>query len=168
MTLIVQSGGLSLRRAGRSPPQPPSFASSTGREPVASQRYGACSGSVRMSVKGRSRRPPSQRAGRLRRCPTVRNCSHSMPCVHSNGLSALNGAGCRSRRRQLDLGELVERSEGRAPARGHFRRRCRRCSRLMGEDDAGTLARFADVAHAMCDVSDELDAARTRSSWEHF
>ena len=28
----------------------------------------------------------------------------------------------------------------------------------MGEDDAGTLARFADVAHAMCDVSDELVA----------
>ena len=63
---------------------------------------------------------------------------------------------------------MVERSEGRAPARGHFRRRCRRCSRLMGEDDAGTLARFADVAHAMCDVSDELDAARNRSSWQHF
>jgi len=42
------------------------------------------------------------------------------------------------------------------------------CSRLMGEDDAGTLARLADVAHAMCDVSDELDAARNRSSWQHF
>ena len=26
----------------------------------------------------------------------------------------------------------------------------------MGEDDAGTLARLAGVAHAMCDVSDEL------------
>ena len=63
---------------------------------------------------------------------------------------------------------MVERSEGRAPARGHFRRRCRRCSRLMGEDDAGTLARLADVAHAMRDVSDELDAARNRSSWQHF
>jgi len=32
------------------------------------------------------------------------------------------------------------------------------CSRLMGEDDAGTLARLADVAHAMRDVSDELVA----------
>lgn len=32
------------------------------------------------------------------------------------------------------------------------------CSRLMGEDDAGTLARLAGVAHAMCDVSDELVA----------
>ena len=42
------------------------------------------------------------------------------------------------------------------------------CSRLMGEDDAGTLARLADVAHAMRDVSDELDAARNRSSWQHF
>jgi thiamine-monophosphate kinase len=30
-------------------------------------------------------------------------------------------------------------------------------SRLMGED-AGTLARLAGVAHAMCDVSDELVA----------
>lgn len=28
------------------------------------------------------------------------------------------------------------------------------CSRLMGEDDAGTLARLAGFAHAMCDVSD--------------
>jgi len=42
------------------------------------------------------------------------------------------------------------------------------CSRLMGEDDAGTLARLAGVAHAMRDVSDELDAARNRSSWQHF
>ena len=42
------------------------------------------------------------------------------------------------------------------------------CSRLMGEDDAGTLARLADVARAMRDVSDELDAARNRSSWQHF
>ena len=42
------------------------------------------------------------------------------------------------------------------------------CSRLMGEDDAGTLARLADVAHAMCDISEELDAARYRSSWQHF
>ena len=42
------------------------------------------------------------------------------------------------------------------------------CSRLMGEDDAGTLARLAGVAHAMCNVSDELDAARNRSSWQHF
>src|SRR5208337_4858589 len=32
------------------------------------------------------------------------------------------------------------------------------CSRLMGEDDAGTLARLAGVAHAMCDVLDELVA----------
>jgi thiamine-monophosphate kinase len=32
------------------------------------------------------------------------------------------------------------------------------CSRLMGEDDAGTLARLAGVAHAMCNVSDELVA----------
>jgi thiamine-monophosphate kinase len=32
------------------------------------------------------------------------------------------------------------------------------CSRLMGEDDAGTPARLAGVAHAMCDVSDELVA----------
>jgi len=38
----------------------------------------------------------------------------------------------------------------------------------MGEGDAGTLARLAGVAHAMCDVSDELDAARNRSSWQHF
>jgi class 3 adenylate cyclase len=30
------------------------------------------------------------------------------------------------------------------------------CSRLMSEDDAGTLARVAGVVHAMCDVSDEL------------
>ena len=30
------------------------------------------------------------------------------------------------------------------------------CSRLMDEDDAGTLVRLAGVAHAMCDVSDEL------------
>jgi thiamine-monophosphate kinase len=29
------------------------------------------------------------------------------------------------------------------------------CSQLMGEDDAGTLARLAGVADAMCDVSDE-------------
>jgi thiamine-monophosphate kinase len=28
----------------------------------------------------------------------------------------------------------------------------------MGEDDAGTLVRLAGVAHAMCDVSDELVA----------
>ena len=28
----------------------------------------------------------------------------------------------------------------------------------MGEDDAGTLARHAGVAHAMCDVSEELVA----------
>ena len=32
------------------------------------------------------------------------------------------------------------------------------CSRLMGEDDAGTLVRLAGVAHAMCGVSDELVA----------
>jgi thiamine-monophosphate kinase len=32
------------------------------------------------------------------------------------------------------------------------------CSRLMGEDDAGTLARLAGVAHAMWNVSDELVA----------
>ena len=32
------------------------------------------------------------------------------------------------------------------------------CSRLMGEDDAGTLARLAGIAHAVCDVSDELVA----------
>ena len=32
------------------------------------------------------------------------------------------------------------------------------CSRLMGEDDAGTLARLAGVARAMCDVSDEFVA----------
>jgi len=32
------------------------------------------------------------------------------------------------------------------------------CSRLMGEDDASTLAQLAGVAHAMCDVSDELVA----------
>jgi thiamine-monophosphate kinase len=32
------------------------------------------------------------------------------------------------------------------------------CSPLMGEDDAGTRARLAGVAHAMCDVSDELVA----------
>ena len=32
------------------------------------------------------------------------------------------------------------------------------CLRLMGEDDAGTLARHAGVAHAMCDVSEELVA----------
>ena len=28
----------------------------------------------------------------------------------------------------------------------------------MGEDDAGTLARLAGLAHAVCDVSDELVA----------
>ena len=33
------------------------------------------------------------------------------------------------------------------------------CSRLMGEDDAGTLARLVGVVHAMCNVSDELAAA---------
>jgi hypothetical protein len=33
------------------------------------------------------------------------------------------------------------------------------CSRLMGEDDAGTLARLAGVAHAICDISDELVAS---------
>ena len=32
------------------------------------------------------------------------------------------------------------------------------CSRLMGEDDAGTLVRLAGVAHAMYGVSDELVA----------
>jgi thiamine monophosphate kinase len=32
------------------------------------------------------------------------------------------------------------------------------CSRLMGEEDAGTLARLAGVARAMRDVSDELVA----------
>ena len=32
------------------------------------------------------------------------------------------------------------------------------CSRLMGEEDAGTLARRAGVARAMRDVSDELAA----------
>jgi len=32
------------------------------------------------------------------------------------------------------------------------------CSRLMGEDDAGTLARLASLAHEMCDVSDGLVA----------
>jgi thiamine-monophosphate kinase len=32
------------------------------------------------------------------------------------------------------------------------------CSRLMSEDDAGTLARLAGVAHARCDVSDGLVA----------
>ena len=32
------------------------------------------------------------------------------------------------------------------------------CSRLMGEDDAGTLVRLAGVAHAMCGVSDEFVA----------
>jgi hypothetical protein len=53
---------------------------------------------------------------------------------------------------------MVERSEGRAPARGHFAADAAGCSRLMGEDDTGTLARLAGVAHAMCDVSDELVA----------
>jgi thiamine monophosphate kinase len=32
------------------------------------------------------------------------------------------------------------------------------CSRPIGDDDAGTLARLADVAHAMWNVSDELVA----------
>jgi thiamine-monophosphate kinase len=32
------------------------------------------------------------------------------------------------------------------------------CSRLMGDDDAGTLARLAGGAHAMWNVSDELVA----------
>jgi thiamine monophosphate kinase len=50
---------------------------------------------------------------------------------------------------------MVERSEGRAVARGHSHRRCRR---LFTAYDAGTLARLAGVAHAMCDVSDELVA----------
>ena len=42
------------------------------------------------------------------------------------------------------------------------------CLRLMGEDDAGTLARLAGAAHAMCDVSDELIAGLGHScdaSW---
>jgi hypothetical protein len=30
------------------------------------------------------------------------------------------------------------------------------CLRLISENDASTLARLAGVAHAMCDVSDEL------------
>src|SRR5215831_1474740 len=50
---------------------------------------------------------------------------------------------------------MVERSEGRAPARAAD---AAGCSRLMGENDAGTLARLAGVAHAMGDVSDELIA----------
>src|SRR5690349_16019290 len=53
---------------------------------------------------------------------------------------------------------MVERSEGRAPARGHSRRRCRRLFAAYGEEDAGTLARLAGVARAMRDVSDELVA----------
>ena len=32
------------------------------------------------------------------------------------------------------------------------------CSRLIGEGDAGALARLAGVAHAMCEVSDRLVA----------
>src|SRR5262245_39032693 len=51
---------------------------------------------------------------------------------------------------------MVERSEGRAPARGHSRADAAGCSRLMGEHDAGTLVQLAGVAHAMCDVSDKL------------
>ena len=53
---------------------------------------------------------------------------------------------------------MVERSEGRAPARGLPAADVAGCSRLMGEDDAGTLARLAGVAHAMCDVSNKLVA----------
>jgi len=53
---------------------------------------------------------------------------------------------------------MVERSEGRAPARGLPAADVAGCSRHMGEDDAGTLARHAGVAHAMCDVSEELVA----------
>ena len=53
---------------------------------------------------------------------------------------------------------MVEWSEGRAPARGHSRRRCRRLLTAYGEGDAGALARLAGVAHAMCEVSDELVA----------
>ena len=63
---------------------------------------------------------------------------------------------------------MVERSEGRAPAPAIPAADAAGCSRLMGEDDAGTLARLADVAHAMCVVSDEFDAARNRSSWQRF
>src|SRR5271170_7092313 len=33
------------------------------------------------------------------------------------------------------------------------------CSRLLDEDDAGTLARLVGVVPAMCNVSDELAAA---------
>ena len=60
-----------------------------------------------------------------------------------------------SRRTWLS-GARVERRLAAIPAAG--------CSRL----NAGTLARLADVAHAMCDVSDELDGARNRSRWQHF
>ena len=53
---------------------------------------------------------------------------------------------------------MVERSAGRAPARGHSRPDVSGCLRLVGEDDAGTLARLAGVAHAMWNISDELVA----------
>jgi thiamine-monophosphate kinase len=33
------------------------------------------------------------------------------------------------------------------------------CSRILDEDDAGTLARLVGVVHAMCNVSDDLVAA---------
>jgi thiamine monophosphate kinase len=41
------------------------------------------------------------------------------------------------------------------------------CSRLVGEDDARTLARLAGVAHAMWNVSDELvaDLGHSRDAW---
>ena len=52
-----------------------------------------------------ARRTPSQRAGRLRRYPTARNCSHSSRVCTAMVDLPLNGAGCQSRLRQLDLGE---------------------------------------------------------------
>lgn len=55
---------------------------------------------------------------------------------------------------QLRISEnMVEWSEGGAPAADIVG-----CSRLMSEDDTGTLARVVDVAHAMCDVADRLVA----------
>src|SRR4051812_43381655 len=71
----------------------------------------------------------------------------------------LNGAGCRSKLRQLRISENmlseagVERRLAVIPTAD-----VASCSRLMGEGNAGALARLAGVAHAMCEVSDRIVA----------
>jgi class 3 adenylate cyclase len=42
------------------------------------------------------------------------------------------------------------------------------CSRLMGKDDAGTLARLAGVAHAMLDDAARKRVPITASGGHHF